>query len=1121
MNFFEAIWALIVQLHISAFEGIFRLPVIGLILFLYLVFVDVCLIASPFVIFSGFFEDRLGAIGRGLAKLQKRIEGWLAERRAMRKAKEMLPLVNGLMPRVEACLETQDALLDLDNREYLMKRDWDGLLESVRDVFDTLDKIPEKLLGKLKGHEAISTFLERYRNHDIRERRNAEFKERELAACDAMLSDIGGKSLDAQQRDAVVTDEYSNLVIAGAGSGKTLTVVGKIKYLVERKGVRPEDILVTSFTRKSVGELAERIERAGIGGVSCRTFHQIGLGRLGKVGIANENELKRCVLGYLREGILAHPDQMSAYIEFYGCYRHLPKARSEYEQDGERLEELKAEDLTTLKGQLDVACGRLDTFQGERVKSLEELMIANFLYLRGVDYVYEGNYSGDYETEGRAYQPDFYLPAYDIYLEHFGIDEHGRTPQWSPIEEERYLEGIAWKRGIHEQNGTRLIESYSWWNKNHDLLNRLEALLRQNGVSLVEDEERLSEIYEGIGQDDRYLRLVASLVQTFLSLAKASDLDMAEIAELGRAAYAEDGYMWHRFELFMSFAEPIMEIYQRMLAEKGQVDFNDMINRAAALIAAEGMDESYRYIIVDEYQDISKSRFGLIKAVRDACGAHLMCVGDDWQAIYRFAGSDVSLFTEFGEYVGYHETMKIERTYRNSQELVDIASAFVERNPFQIRKDMVSGKHEEMPLVISYEASMAEGLETCLQNIVDTREDDSASVLVLGRHNFDIETAYPDFKGRDSYDGANVSLRRNRKTGDVAITFRGQGGITFMSVHRAKGLETDDVVVLNLRNDMYGFPNRVQDDPILQMLLGKADDYELAEERRLFYVAITRTKRNTYLVSGSMSEGAGPSPFIGELRDMRSGHIGIFENEERDNFEPALCPKCGTGRLVVRRNAATGESFLGCTNWPLCNKSYSQVDILEDKVRCPSCGGWMVRRRRKADGKPFFGCSNWPLCDRSYDIDEAPRETKPPKHSGRPDPNNSFDASTRFKGEGLEGILVSNDAEMTPAANMTFHAGDVIDHRGFGRGRVTRVDGDVLYVDFFDDNYREKKLLRHYAPIAKVGTDYSVGDEVEHKSFGWGTVTRIDGDTVFVRFERFGETKKLLKDYAPMKKIEL
>lgn len=868
-----------------------------------------------------------------------------------------------LVKEIEPALARQRALLDFANG-YLMKKDWDAEVDRNAELCAELMSIPERHRAFHPKSDSIAAFVENQTNPSVRTKRNDSFKSSELAACSQLLSNINGNSLDGQQRDAIVTDEYNNLVIAGAGSGKTLTIVGKIKYLVEHRGIKPEEILVTSFTRKSVNELQERIEKAGVEGVACKTFHKIGLDRLGKVGVANENELRNCALSYLREGIREHPDQMSAYVEFYGCYEHVPKDYSEFESEGARLESLKAMNLETIKGQLD-------TLNGERVKSLEELMIANFLFLHGVEYEYERNYDGDYESNGRAYQPDFYLPDYDIWLEHFGVDEHGRCP-WieTPIEEQKYIEGMEWKRAVHKSNGTHLIESYSFWNKDHDLLNKLEALLTSSGVKLASDEGMLSEIYGRLSRDDRHLRSIAKLVTTFLSLAKANNISMGEVADRGRNAYKGDGFMWHRFELFMSFAEPIMALYDKTLADKGQVDFDDMINNAAAMITSEGHPEKYSYIIVDEFQDISKSRFGLIKALRDEGGAKLMCVGDDWQSIYRFAGSDVSLFTDFDKYVGFHETLKIERTYRNSQELVDIASKFIELNPRQVHKTMASSKHEEAPMVIYPTTDMANGLEASLDSILQAQDGIGQKVLVLGRHNFDIETAYPGFQGRDSYKTQSISLQRDRKSGDVHLEYGGNKSITFMSVHRAKGLEADNVVVLNLINDMYGFPNRMEDDPVLQILLGAKEGVEFAEERRLFYVAITRSKQRVFLVSGDPCKGPGPSPFVSEVKKSKHARTKALGTTGENAPVPALCPRCGTGRLVVRRNSQTGKSFLGCTNYPFCERSYSEIEILEDRLKCPTCSGWMVRRKRDSDGSPFFGCSNYPACKTTIDATE-------------------------------------------------------------------------------------------------------------------------------------------------------
>ncbi|NHM15996.1 AAA family ATPase [Eggerthellaceae bacterium zg-887] len=888
--------------------------------------------------------------------------------RFRRKRKELL---DSVATRLQEAIEEQNRLLDADC--YLMKKDWDSLVESHKSLYREVMAISKNERDACGLGQLIEAFVSRQANKTIREERNNQFKKRELMRCNVMFSEIDGKSLDAQQRDAIVTDEYNNLIIAGAGSGKTLTVVGKVKYLVQRRGINPGEILVTSFTQKSVNELQERLEKAGLAGVNCRTSHSLGLRQLSGIGVANENELSNCVREYLREGIHEHPEQMRAYLEFYGYCQYILKPYSEYGDAGTRYEEYRASDLETIKSKLGAirrerAEVSLDTRKGERVKSFEELMIANYLCAHGIRYEYEKVYTGEYEARSRAYQPDFYLVDYDIWLEHFGIDENGRLP-WikNPIREKEYIDSIAWKRNVHKDNGTVLIESYSYWNKDQNLLNKLETLLKEYGVMVDADDEYIADIYRELSADDKYLRSITKLVTTFLSLARANNITMDEVWEKGRTAYSDDGYMWRRFELFMTFVEPVMPKYIERLKTARKTDFDGMINLATEKIKHMGTSENFKYIIVDEYQDISRSRFDLIKAIREANDAKLICVGDDWQAIYRFAGSDVSLFTHFDDYVGYSEHLKIERTYRNSQELVDIASEFIEKNPSQIQKELTSVKHCAAPVVIKQINDAQRGFKHALEEIINAVEDYQGSIYVLGRHNMDLEKLFPKLEGDN-----DISFCREAGTKDVRINFKGYDNIQFMTVHRAKGLEADDVVVLNLLNDIYGFPNRVEDDPILQILLGVEEKYAFAEERRLFYVALTRTRNTVQLISSDSGSRKAPSPFINELKaGKHADHIliTVLENAP-DEWNPLYCPSCGSGRLTVRTNHATGKQFLGCSNYPFCGVTYDDIEIINDRVKCPSCGDWMVRRKRDSDGKPFFGCSNFPKCRSCVDCND-------------------------------------------------------------------------------------------------------------------------------------------------------
>ena len=302
---------------------------------------------------------------------------------------------------------------------------------------------------------------------------NKKFVIEEKARYSSLLSDVDGKSLDDQQRTVVVTGEDSNLVLAGAGSGKTLTIAGKVKYLCEAKGVKPDDILLIAFTRKAAEEMDERINKKLGVPVETATFHKLGL----RIITAARNErpevaddLEKFVGTYLSKTIREKSEEIKLLIQYFAYYLKIPADLEQFESLGDAYDHERGADLETLQSKCDDT-GRDDyveekanqrkyarqTLKKEQVKSLEEVEIANFLFLNGVKYVYEGKYPFDVnDTEHKVYRPDFYLPDYDIYIEHFGIAKDGSLPWLSEIEEQKYQDSMKWKRGIHKQNQTTL-----------------------------------------------------------------------------------------------------------------------------------------------------------------------------------------------------------------------------------------------------------------------------------------------------------------------------------------------------------------------------------------------------------------------------------------------------------------------------------------------------------------------------------------------------------------------------------------------------------------------------------------------------------------------------------------
>jgi DNA helicase-4 len=798
--------------------------------------------------------------------------------------------------------------------------------------------------------------------HKFAKEYNLEFIESQKAKFKDYFDDVEGKKLDDQQRNAVITDEYSNLIIAGAGSGKTLTILGKVKYLIEKKKVSPDKILLLSFTNKTVAELNDRLKKLNLK-TTATTFHKLGYDFVkkfsGKIpAVANENLLNSVIKKFLKTDILQDKNALDSFVKFMACYMVIPEENDKFNSLGEKIDVNKGIDFETLKSK----CGfsnfskkriskiEHNTFSGERVKSAEELAIANFLFLNGVNYEYEKPYPHD----KHMYRPDFYLPDYDIWLEHFGVDEYDRAKWLTEFNEKRYVADMKLKREKHAEYGTKLLETYSYYNRDNVLLSKLEMMLKNEGVKFAPLSRR--EIYEKItAQDDGFGDELHKLIASFINLYKSRKMSPETLRNVFNSKENKTSeFMSSRQNLFLDFSLPIIKKYDEKLAERNEIDFNDMINLATDLISQKRSIQKYDYIIIDEYQDISVARFELIKQIRDISDAKLVCVGDDWQSIYRFAGSDVSLFSDYEKYVGEYAKLLIERTYRNSQELIDASARFIQENPQQIKKEPISQKHLENPIkYVKYDrdGELATLLDV-IEELIEKYGRDS-NILLLGRHAFDID-------GVLTQDGDDIIKQYNENTGALAIRGFEDVDIKFITAHKSKGLEADNVIILNMKNDLYGFPNKVTDDPILSLLLRGEEECRFAEERRLFYVALTRTKNEVYLLTPDNE-----SIFVEEI--LR--HAGYLIGNDDGELGFVNCPWCVTGKLVIRKNSQSGVEFLGCSHYPNCNQTYKNTEILDEAIICPSCKSGFLVARSGGFGD-FLGCTNYPDCEKTARLDD-------------------------------------------------------------------------------------------------------------------------------------------------------
>jgi DNA helicase-4 len=769
------------------------------------------------------------------------------------------------------------------------------------------------------------------------------------------FDNIEGNKLDEQQQTAILTDEYSNLIIAGAGSGKTLTILGKVKYLIEKKNIRPENILLLSFTKKTVEELNERLTKLGIG-AEATTFHKLGYDTIKKFqtiipAVTNESTLSRVIREYLQKDIFEDTEAVESYIQFVACYMNIPEEDDKYNSLGEKLDIQKGIDFQTLKSKCEtlniVSKSSLDTIQGEKVKSLEELTIANFLYLNGIEYEYEKPY-----PHGEImYRPDFYLKEYDIWLEHFGVDENNRVKWLTPYNEQKYVEEMQIKRQAHRENNTKLLETYSFYNRDKVLLQKLREMLEKENVYFNPIDHQ--SIYKKItDNDERYGKEIVKLIESFINLSKSRRLNEKLLNSLfSDKSKVSSDFMLERQKMFLQFVLPVLAKYDDVLKERKEIDFNDMINQATDIIDKNKPEYKYQYVIIDEYQDISFARFNLIKSIRDLSGARLVCVGDDWQSIYRFAGSDISLFSNFEKFVGKNEKLLIEQTYRNSQSLIDITSKFIQKNTKQIAKNPKSKKEplEDPVRFVHYEqAAIEDTFINEIQRLVN--KYGNKPILVLGRHSFDIN----DLILLTSFN----RVRYIEKSDKLEVQGFEDVDIKFITIHRSKGLEADNVIILNLKNHLLGFPNKMTDDPILSLLLSDDEEYRFAEERRLFYVALTRTKNEVVLLI--------PSDVSIFAVELLTDNIYLLTSVD-GTLKTTNCPYCQTGNLVIRQNSTNATQFLGCSHYPNCNQTFNNIEILENSILCFDCrSGFMVKRSGKFGN--FLGCTNYPRCKNTINL---------------------------------------------------------------------------------------------------------------------------------------------------------
>jgi len=775
----------------------------------------------------------LGAVVALVLRYRKRLAERIQAKRAQR-ARDGLRQVRAALQDIEGTLQSFVAA-----SEYLpeqMRREFDAKLRPLTEkalpaVEDSVsaareDSLRGELEDTLRNTQEIQRILREHNPLYVRKR---------IAEHSKLLVDE--LTTDGAQQEAVVKDDVRNLVVAGAGSGKTRTLIARIRYLLERR-TPPSAVLAVTFTNKATEEMEDRLKRMNVPiadrgqeGVTVSTLHALGKRVVqatlsGSISVADDRWTDTLVAAALRDAREGREPKLARLYINAILHFHRNEDETAPAVGGDKT---------------------YRTLRGEHVRSVGERIIADFLFLHNVGYEYEAKASWARVSADRdAYHPDFKLLDKDAHIEYWGINRAGEVAPWLETTSATYQQGMAWKRDEFRRAGKVLLEFYEYERTEGTLEAALEQRLTAAGVPLRP--MTLAEVEKAAG-DMKYVgSAIEKLLVQFLANARALRRPPGEIrAHLDKAT--------PRVHHFGLLGLAVLERYEVRLAAEGRIDFSDMLHRAADILET-GTNPlpKFRHVLVDEFQDTSAAMARFLKALLAVNDARLFAVGDDWQAIYGFAGGDVAHIVNFEKHFGPASTTMLGVNYRSPAIIVQAGSALIAHNPNQIPKHVVVASRERGEAYVhEVPDDDAEIVGATIRLIQEERQRGKPEdVLVLSRTNHLLEPIIE-------------ACRRNRiPLGDPD---RNVSGVRVLSGHKAKGLEAPVVIVVNASDHLLGFPSKVENPDVLEPVRMSTGN-DAAEERRLFYVAITRAMKRLHLIS---RKGL-PSPYLAEMED--GGAVG-------------------------------------------------------------------------------------------------------------------------------------------------------------------------------------------------------------------------------------------------------
>ena len=728
-----------------------------------------------------------------------------------------------------------------------------------------------------------------------------------------MRSNINISSLNEKQQEAVISRDKRLLVLAGAGSGKTMTLLQKIVYLITKENVKSKNILAVTFTKNAANEMLDRLIASSdpsglyaekladkqtseedknslrleyqskfqwIRALTVRTFHSLCFKVLQEYGV-NEFDNKFKILGdkkWDEDGEFAKSKAKETVFEVFH------KILIQQCDDENYLFNLKRYILDYFVDKVHINTEKNNfydklytTLDGTKVRSKSEQFIADWLFRNNIRYVYEGK--RQVTEQGFTFEPDFYLPEANIYIEHLSSKSFS----------------IKDKQAACKKAGFTVEYTYEKDTQDSALFSHILENIVKN---------RLSEKYQPRKQTyHEAFRGFHSHIDEFIkTVNRVTDMIKVENAKLQYIKQKSENDQHERVRNFYALALPVIQNFNEYCIDKSYLDFNDLIIRCISLLKndkdiAKILKDRFKYVLVDEFQDVNSLQVEFIKLLLTD-ETQLFCVGDDWQSIYGFRGSDVSYIVEFEKHFNSSKVIMLNINYRSTQNIVDAGNEVIKHNKFKIDKEIFAIKPSLQKIMLysatEEDSSISEMLNFCKEQVVKLQKEGYSSddILFLYRRS----NMFRPFS--DAFKSAGIKVQAK-------------------TIHSAKGLEAKVVFIIGLTDGRGGFPDIWLEDRIFQVVKRTNHELLMEEERRLFYVAVTRAKEKLFLISRKGNE----SRFIEEIPDK------LFERIEKPieliKEKVILCDKCN-------KQIKTTHNFCPHCGTPLNNET-KKIEVA-DKV---------------------------------------------------------------------------------------------------------------------------------------------------------------------------------------------